>query len=168
MIYILWKYSGTGNMNISKFNPIKKCDVCLVQLYKCGRFPVDSIQRTQTTSPLFAGKKGSLWSSKDRTLAWWPGQLGHSDQGWPRKARSNWLGAGEYQELARIPLLGSDTADLAEVPDVLPGKSTWLPHLWSSPTTGLLLLFQRELKKQLRFIGCFRNDQQINANFFFS
>lgn len=118
----------------------------------------------------FAGKKGSLWSSKNRTLAWWPRQPGHSDPGWSRKAWSYWLGAGEYQELTNISLLELNTANLVKAPNVLSGSEYLhaLPHLFRTvlPQSGF---FQRKhkIKKKKKsswnLLGCFGNNQ-INEN----
>ena len=145
-------------MKIASFN--LKFDVPLVQLQKCGHFQAhDAVQRTRWLFPsFFAGKKGWWWISEDRTLAWWPGQLGHSDQRRPRKAWSNWLGAGEYQELAQISLLGLDSADLKKMPHAHQAEGTY---------KVLLLHFERKLTTQQRFIGCFGTDQQINKNYNF-
>lgn len=74
-MYTLCKYLGESNMETARLNPVRNSDVYpLCNSRTTGHFQVDdSVQRTQTVPPppaFFAGKKGSLWSSKNRTLAW--------------------------------------------------------------------------------------------------
>lgn len=129
------------------------------------------VQNSVLLSPfVFAGKKGSLWSSKDRTPTWWPGQPGHSDPGWPRKAWSNWLGAGEYQnqELARVSFLALDISG--------PGKGAWctaslkvlaLPHLFGIALPWSRCFSFRETKGKVLYLHVLKTTNELTRTTIF-
>ena len=168
-MYILSKYVEESNMETARFNPVRNSDAIL-EIRATSKLMIQcrELRLFPRLPAFFADKKGSLWSSKNRTLAWRPRQSGHPDPGRSREAWSHWLGAGEYQA-DKCFTLRIKTQQTCWRCQSCQARSTRLhPHIsleQSYHRAAFSFRGNRQKTNSWSLLGCFGNDQ-INENQF--